>query len=258
MNKRLFPTTILLLVLALAISVATATYAWLSLGDTAKGMEYSIAKIDSSVIFHRAVDDNLNGIPNLLDQNLAQAYYIEQYAFEPVGEEIFAISENSSANMLTTLELEQVLPTQRYTFKYALTNRSTAQNLITWRLQGGEYVDTSLLSTLSFRLATVKSDGENALGYPDFGEKLYLVDYIQGSVLTNCVIKSSEDEIYLDGLTGVSGEINHMDFWLQIEMESYEVLAQREGFTLTLEQYNELQGHSVSLPILYIYFEIVL
>ena len=143
MNKRFFPWTPLLLLLALAITLSSAAYAWFALGDAARGMEYSIAKIDSSVILYHAIDDNRNGVPNLLAEGVQHSYYLEQYAFEQVGVETYALSEDSAANMLTSIDLENLLPTRRYTFKYALTNRSSAQNLISFRLQGGEYADTA-------------------------------------------------------------------------------------------------------------------
>ena len=258
MNKRLFPWTLLLLLLALAITLSGATYAWFAAGDVARGMEYTIAKIDSSVILYHAIDDNRNGVPNLLAEGVQHSYYLEQYAFEQVGIETYALSEDSAANMLVALELENVLPTQRHTFKYALTNRSSAQNRIAFRLQGGTYADTALLSTLSLRLGTVEAEQADAPGLPRFGEKLYLLDYIEGGVLQDGVLQTTEPELYLDGMTGAPDDNNHLDFWLQLEMESYEVLAQRDGFSLTYEQYNALQGATVSLPALYIYFEIVI
>ena len=258
MNKRLFPWTLLLLLLALAITLSGATYAWFAFGNSVKGMEYTIAKIDSSVILYHAIDDNLNGVPNLLEQGVQYSYYLEQYAFEQVGVETYALSEDSSANTLTALDLENVLPTQRYTFKYALTNRSSTENLITFRLQGGEYADTALLSTLSMRLATVEAEQADAQGLPNFGEKLYLLDYIEGDTLQTCTLQATEQELYLGGMTGAADDDNHLDFWLQIEMESYDVLVQRDGFSLTYDEYNALQGATVSLPALYIYFEIVI
>lgn len=256
MNKRFFPWTLILLLLALAITLSGAAYAWLALGDTAKGMEYSIAKIDSSVIMYHAIDDNGNGVPNLLEESVPFSYYLEQYAFEQVGIETYALSEDLTANMLTALDLENVLPTQRYTFKYALTNRSAVRNLISFRLQGVEYADTALLSTLSFRLGAVESSGSDTVGLPRFGEKIYLLDYIEGNAFLDCALCA--EEFYLDGMTGAQDDDNHLDFWLQIEMESYDALAQRGGFSLTHDQYNALQGTTVSLPALYIYFEIVI
>ena len=256
MSKRLLPTATLLL--ALLIVMSTATYAWFTNGDTVREMEYSIAKIDSSAILYRAVDDNRNGVPNLLEESITQSYYLEQYDFDQVGVETYALSEDSSTNMLTALSIENVLPTQRHTFKYALTNRSSAQNLITYRVQGGEYDNTALLSTLSFCLGTVHSTATDAVGLPQFGEKVYLLDYIEGSALTGFNLKSDEAELYLAGMMTTQDTTNHLDLWLQIEMESYEILASKSGFNLTREEYNALQGATVSLPAIYIYFEIVI
>ena len=70
MKKKLTLTAILAVALLISIIFASFTYAWLFSGDIARGMEYSIAKIDSSVILYRANYDNLNGIPKLLDDNI--------------------------------------------------------------------------------------------------------------------------------------------------------------------------------------------
>ena len=179
MNKRLLYTAALLL--ALLIVATAATYAWLFNGDTAKGMKYSIAKIDSSVILYRAIDDNFNGIPNLLEENVARSYYMEQYHFEQMGAEVYALSEDSTANMLTSINLQDVFPTQRYTFKYALTNRSSARNRVLLHVQGDEYLDTALLSTLSLRFGVVESESATAVGQPQWSEKIYFSDYVAGA-----------------------------------------------------------------------------
>ena len=257
MKKKLTLTAVLTVCLLISVVFAAVTYAWIFLGDTAQGMEYSIAKIDSSVILYRANDDNLNGIPNRLDEDTSAKYYIEQYSFEQLGEEKFALSEDSEANMLTDISLTDVFPTQNHTFKYALVNKSTAENLITFKLVGGEYDDVAFLSTLSFRLGIVRSDSVDSTATVEFGDEIYLADHINGSTLEDTEIKALDDAIFIDGMTGAETPDNYCDFWLQIEMESYEVLSGRDGFTLTEDEYNALQGKTVDIPNLYIYFEIV-
>lgn len=257
MKKKLTLTAILAVALLISIIFASFTYAWLFSGDIARGMEYSIAKIDSSVILYRANDDNLNGIPNRLDENINEEYYLEQYSFTQLGDEKFALSEDSEANMLTDIVITDAFPTQNYTFKYSLVNKSTAENLITFKLVGGEWDDTALLSTLSFRLGIVTAEAPDSVATVDFGQEIFLADHINGGTLEDTVITASSDAIYIDGMSGAETPDNYCDFWLQIEMESYETLSAHPGFTLSEEEYNALQGKTVSIPNLYIYFEIV-
>ena len=58
-------------------------------------------------------------------------------------------------------------------------------------------------------------------------------------------------------MVGQEKPSNHIDFWLQLEMEPYDVLAARDSFTMTEAEYNALQGKAAYFPNLYIYFEIV-
>lgn len=258
MKKRLTLTAVLAFCLLLAIAFASITYAWIFTGDVARGMEYSIAKIDSTVSLYRAIDDNNNGVPNRLAESEQLKYYVEQYEFEKLGEDKFALTDDTEANLLTTVTLEDVVPTQKYTLKYALVNKSTAENLITFKFFATETENISLLSTLSMRLGIVKSDAVDSTATVEFGEKMYLADHITGNTVEETEIEALSSDIYIAGMSGAETPDNFCDFWLQIEMESYEALVTHTGFTLTEEEYNALQGQSVSLPYLYIYFEIVI
>ena len=258
MKTRLPFTVFLACSLVLAIAFASFTYAWIFTGDVARGMEYSIAKIDSYVSLYRAVDDNKNGVPNRLTDDEQLKYYVEKYEFEKLGEDKFALTEDTEANLLTTVVLENVIPTETYTLKYALVNNSTAENLITFKFYATEIENLALLSPISLRLGIVKSDATDSYATVEFGEKIYLADHISGNTIEETEIQALADDIFIAGMSGVETPENFCDFWLQIEMESYEALTTHTGFTLTEEEYNALQGQSVSLPYLYIYFEVVI
>ena len=258
MKSSLIKTSILITALLLVLAFATATFAWIFTGDIARGMEYSIAKIDSSVTLYRAVDDNMNGVPNRLGEPLPLKYYVEQYEFTQIGDEKFALSDTSEANTLTTVSITDLVPTQIYTLKYALVNKSSAENLITFKLASATLDNAALLSTLSIRLGIVSAETTDSAATVEFGEKIYLADCITGNTFNETELRALGESIFIDGMTGPESPDNYCDFWLQIEMESYEELSARDGFSLTEEEYNALQGKSAALPYLYIYFEIVI
>ena len=257
MKKNLTLTAFLAVALVIALAFASITYAWLFTGDIAKGLEYSIAKIDSTVTLHRAVDDNMNGVPNRLAENVQLEYYSEQYEFEQLGDPKFALSDDSEANLLTSFSITDFVPTQHYTLKYSLVNKSTAENLITFKLSADEIDNEAFLSTLSFRLGVVNAADASSTATVEFGEKVFLADIIEGGAIAESVLSAAEENIFIDGMTGDDITTNYRDFWLQIEMETFETLSTHAGFTLDEEEYNSLQGSSATLPFVYVYFEII-
>jgi len=251
----LMVTGVLLLALFIGIS-----FGWLYFGDDIFGIKLSVAKIDSSVVMYLANDTNKNGVPDLLLAPKDNRYYKERFDFSKKTDEVFALSEDTAANTLSQISLDSVFPSEVYTFKYELTNRSTADNRITFFLNEKEVTPetAAFLSTLSVRLGVVRSlDSEN-IAEIEFGEKIYLADYISADSFIGANISAFGSDIYIGGMTGMESSDNYLDFWLQIEMEDYDTLkGASQKFSLTEEEYNSLQGTSASLPTIYIYFEIV-
>ena len=246
--------------LTLAVLFAAVSYAWLYFGDDIDGIEYSIAKIDSSVVMYFASDSNGNGIPDRLAENTEAKYYVEQYSFEKKTDEIYALSEDSEANTLAPLSIQNVFPSYIYTLKYELTNRSTADNRITFKLCESwlDSESAALLSTLSLRLGIVSADTPESGGTVSFGEKLYLSDYISGTSFTEATLAAMAEDVFIKGMTGMESADNYLDFWLRVEMEPYEQLTLHDpSFAMTESEYNALQGSSAVIPNLYIYFEII-
>ncbi len=258
---------IIALLLVFAVIVAGFTYAWFYNGDDISGITYSIAKIDSSVRLYKANDTNFNGVPDKLAATESAVYYMEQFSFTALGGEVFALSEQSPANQLVAVQLQNVFPSQVHTLKYSLINRSTAENVITFKL-GQDTLDTdsiAMLSTFSARLGTVSAADTTSVGTVTFGEKIYFADYVTGNTVadtangtpSDVVIPAAGGTVTIDAMVGQDKPSNHLDFWLQLEMEPYEVLAARDSFNMTESEYNALQGKTADFPNLYIYFEIV-
>jgi hypothetical protein len=257
----------IIIALLLAFTIAGSTYAWLYNGDAISGITYSIAKIDSSVRLYKANDTNFNGVPDKLAATESAVYYMEQFSFTALGDERFALSEQSATNQLVAVQLENVFPSQVHTLKYSLINRSTAENVITFKL-GQDTLDAdsiAMLSTFSARLGTISAADITSVGTVTFGDKIYFADYIMGNTVadtsngtqSDVIIPAATDTVTIDAMVGQDKPSNHLDFWLQLEMEPYEVLAARNSFAMTEAEYNALQGKTANFPNLYIYFEIV-
>lgn len=257
----------IIVALLLVFAVIGSSYAWFYNGDAISGITYSIAKIDSSVRLYKANDSNFNGVPDKLAATESAVYYMEQFSFSALGSEVFALSEQSALNQLVAVQFENVFPSQVHTLKYSLINRSTAENVITFKL-GQDTLDAdsiAILSTLSARLGTVSAADITSVGTVTFGNKIYFADYITGNTVadtsngtpSDVIIPADSDTVTIDAMVGHDKPSNHFDFWLQLEMEPYEVLATRNSFTMTEAEYNALQGKTANLPNLYIYFEIV-
>ena len=257
----------IIIALLLVFALIGSSYAWFYNGDAISGITYSIAKIDSSVRLYKANDTNFNGIPDKLAATESSVYYMEQFSFTALGGEVFALSEKSSANQIVSVQLENVFPSQVHTLKYSLINRSTAENVITFKL-GQDTLDAdsiAMLSTFSARLGTVSAPDITSVGTVTFGDKIYFADYVTGNTVadtsngtpSDVVIPAPGGTVTIDAMVGQDKPSNHLDFWLQLEMEPYDVLAARDSFAMTESEYNALQGKAANLPNLYIYFEIV-
>ena len=248
------------LALALTLAFATVSFSWLVSKDAVVGMEYSIAKIDSSVTVYTANDDNRNGIPNKLENPISADYYLEQYSFEKHGGEVYAMSDDSLLNKLPDVTFNDAFPTAIHTVKYALINRSTVENHLAFLFDETSLDETMRrgLSVMSARLGQVSSESYDSAGNVELGRKVYFYDYITGSSLSEMqLIDASEGSTYINGFLGNNYD-NRLDFWLQLEIETYEdLLANVEGFSLTRAEYDSIAGSNIELPALYIYFEIV-
>ena len=259
-NKRALYAFIQLIATTITLAFATFSYAWLVIGDSIKGMTYTIAKIDSSVMVYRANDDNMNGVPNLLSDPISAVYYSERFSFTPMSDEVFALAEDSELNMLTGISLDNVLPTAVYTLKYSLINRSTIENRINFKFTDATLdADTAaVLSTMSVRIGEVRSESPDGYGEMAFGEKVFLCDVIDGRSFEGVSMKFSDEDSFIPGFTGMDDIDNRRDFWLQFEMESYETLVSHKAdFALSEAEYEALQGKNATIPNLYIFFEII-
>ena len=259
-NKKSLYTLVQLIITAAALLLATASYSWLTIGDGIHGMTYTIAKIDSSVMVYRANDDNLNGVPNLLSAPEDAVYYTERFSFTPINGEVYALAEDSELNMLTEIELDNILPTAVYTLKYSMINRSTIENRIKFSFSSATLdADTAkLLSAISVRIGEVSSESVDSYGELSFGEKIFLCDAIDGTSFEEIALKFSDEDSFIPGFSGIDSIDNRKDLWLQFEMESYEALiAHNTDFGLTEAEYEALQGKSATIPNLYIFFEII-
>lgn len=262
--------------LAFCVLALSGILAWFAINDGINNMSFKIAKINSTVRLYYGVDDNYNGVPELLSTPITSAntayytYYTDVYNFyEPVTQfgnavyaEDFALSEEPT-DVTLDIAATDVFPSRVYTYKLSLLNRGDASNTISMKVAakaasaftaytGTSLTEASLMKTLSVRIGTINRDGTMT-----FGSKVYFADsfnadgdFSESTLLSGQSIMG----IIEAGTTGA----NYLDYWLQIEMEPYDALAAKYGSSfMTKDNYNALMGKSLTLPYMKIYFEVI-
>ena len=288
MKKKIFSLVISGVALLLSMAIGgMSVYAWLKISDEAKDVTVELARVNSEVIFYSATDSNKNGVPDLMtDERMAEVsadavnypitYYTESKDFRYIDR------GEAKATDYDVIEfgnvMNRIVPSQIFTFKASLKNKSDSKNLVSIRLENQRETDKTgqLLSTLAIRVGEVTpaEDGGYVINY---GEYIYLSDFIVKSAVTDgsganynydfINVNGETNSSYplsgyvLPGITDLTAESyeNVRDFWLQIEMIPYGELTEREKFVeLGIDEttYNSLQGMSGLTLNFAVYFEV--
>ena len=264
------------LLLITALLLAGSTYAWLCYRDYAKSVKLQMTRINTEVWIYTANDTNLNGVPDLsaLPSDTAQItdengetptnelYYTENYDFT-FSSRCYAMSVESG-NIAAPTDLPALYPSQLYTFKFMMQNKSYMSNLVAFRYGDreapasvygdGAGEDPVLLAMLYVRVGRVQADGSVV-----FGEFRYLAESltVDGDVYTFHGLDITPDRLEIDGMTEMTP--GKCDCWFQIGIAPYELLTANSAFQalgLTRADYDSIQGTSARLPSLYVYFDI--
>lgn len=157
-------------------------YAWYVNMYTSSDMKFEILQIQSLVSLYKANDSNYNGIPDkLATENIgkyinnsiddghghgsyltyAAKYYDETFEFEYLDQR-YALSKDSSSNLLNTIVIDDCVPSKVYTYKFEITNLSQMENNIEFAFIEEENViiDETKLSEFEVRMGTVGSNGK--------------------------------------------------------------------------------------------------
>lgn len=215
---------------ALAITLTTLislVTAWYISQDRVKDMSFDILQIDSMVTLYEANDINFNGVPD--KQSLAnvdkyynpeaeayvayqQKYHSEDYSFKYVDQR-YALSYDSSANLLKTVTLKDVCPSKVYTFKFEVTNYVGLDNTLTFGFDAdSDY--TPVPNSLK--------DFDARIGIVDTSNNVTFTSWTNFCQENNGVytyqdfnLNPLEEDMVIEATTG-SLSVGRLDLWLQI------------------------------------------
>lgn len=242
-KKKSFGSYALLVATAIALILSLATtFSWFSSRFVTRDFTFTTAKMGSAVKLYEAVDFDYDGYPNLVDA-------VEQFVEEE------QIKADDSDKMITILSINNMLPSQIYTYKINVTNNGTVKSEV---LAEFSYVGSNLTILQSLAVTPILLGENNTILK---GEKCYLADpkymsydadgnptafngitFINNEAYAPFFQDYQNDYADLDFRTSVG---NQKDFYFQIEMVPYdEIKAEYPNIALTESDYNNLQGYS--------------
>ncbi len=254
-NVLLLSIRAVLLLMVLVVLVFDITYAWLVSYKETGDLTFKILQIDSVVNLYQGTDTNGNGVLDLLEKtntyksekdasdsnygkylSYNEYYYMEKYDFS-LKDSKYALSKDSSANLLNTITLENMAPSKIYTVKIETINYSEYANNIYFAFADTTDIDSTFLKQIKLRFACVECDTSGATETVtcDFTEWTpFLAE--NSSTYTGLTINSSANPYVLPSTNDyMSGSIVHhgkKDFWIQIKLDETATVSHPETFTL--------------------------
>lgn len=244
MNKfnRIFSIINLLLSTAL---ITVTIFAWYTYVSTVDQMRFNILQIDSLVTLYEANDENYNGVPNLLEEtninkywkyidskngsfvDYVNKYYDESFSFNYLDQK-YALSQDSEANLLNAITINNIAPSKIYCYKFELTNyiSTSAKLTFSFEKETGITYNPEILKYFEVRLGIINnnksivfSDWTNLCDY-DSETKNYSY---KGKVL-NPFINNTNANTFNDAngniiLPGTGTNNGRLDMWLQVKLK---------------------------------------
>ena len=224
------------------IGLATA---WFINMDRVRDIKMSILQIDSMVTLYEANDINFNGVPNRQDTEKINKYYNpeaesyvdykdkyhdEDYSFNYLDQR-YALSHDSSANLLNTIELKDVCPSKVYTFKFEITNYVGVDNTLLFGFDSDEEYSPVVESLKNFDVRLGIVDGDNKVTFSSWTNFCTLEDdtytyndFTLNPLENNMVVAAKTNDL----------QVGRLDLWLQIRENP---LAEATFERLLLPQY---------------------
>lgn len=244
------------LILVLSVFVFNVAYAWFAAYKEAGDLGFKVLQIDSVVNLYQGNDTNGNGVLDLLDNDstyksmkdendpnyntyisYSEYYYIEKYDFS-FKDSKYALSKDSSANLLNNIMLNDMTPSKVYTIKFEAINYSEYENNMYF-----EFSDTpneitlDLLKQIKIRFGYVKNDttsGTDVISY-NFTEWLTFLG-TNDTAYSGLKINTEENPYILPAKNEyMSDGISHhgkIDFWLQIKLDETSTIPNTSTFSL--------------------------
>lgn len=277
--------SIFMLIVALCLSI-TVIFGWYTVNDDANSLTLKVTKIDSQIYLYEALDDNFNGIPNLLsryedegesitakwpennkkDTNYPKlSYYTETRAFNYINMN-YATTDETEAEIDLKYNIN-LYPTQSKTLKFSIVNKSEGVNYISFEFADTTYTESSdinLLKCLSVRVGDVinntfeegkTADIESEDVSISMKDKVYFGDYINKTKEKNGIKDMTLDlgDIVVQGSVNKNTSKNDdvHDLWFEFTLESYDSIVTKFGSDyITESDYQDLAGKSLTLPVL--------
>lgn len=207
------------------IVAITATFAWYINAGQTDNMRFSITQINSNVVLYEAYDTNYNGIPDKcttstknkyyngeLKQNVAYQlrYYDESYYFKYLDQR-YALSDDSTSNLLNTIEITDIVPSKVYTYKYELINYSGVENGLKFGFEADDTVALSTLKDFQVRLAIVETTGTKK--FTDW------TDFTDGTSYSGIELNPLSTSMTIPAKTSTF-DLGRIDVWLQIRIKA--------------------------------------
>ncbi len=217
-------------------TLITSIIAWYIVIDNVNDMNFNILQIDSMVTLYEANDNNFNGVPNLQSSENIDKYYnayqeegrvvgyvgytnkyhTENYSFNYLDQR-YALSADSSANLLNTITLTNVAPSKIYTYKFEITNYSGLNNDLTFGFdaEAGYTPVPNSLKDFDVRIGIVGSDATvNFCDWTNFcTENSGTYSY------SNFNLNPLSETMSIEATTG-DLSVGRLDLWLQIRANS--------------------------------------
>ena len=232
---------------ALAVSslfIVGFVFAWFRVGDNINELSFQIARINSEITLYKAEDCNFNGFPDL-DIN-------DDYIFNEIGYRYANTSEEETTEDLLKMQINNMMPTQIYTYKIAVNNKSEANNVIRFVFAEEESSNLEYLKILSVKI------GETIDGITVFGNKFYFANNMNNNEFSEMTIMNN---IEILGSAYATENDNQKEFLLQLEFETYQNLSEavenENNKFSSQESYENAQDKSITLPLLRVYLEIL-
>ncbi len=266
--------TIFMLIVTLVLSISII-YGWYTINDDTNNITLKVTKIDSQVYLYEGLDDNNNGIPNLLERYEDEGksitskypkdkleYYTETRAFEYINMN-YATTDEVSATIDLTYDIS-LYPTQSKVLKFSIVNKSEGVNYISFEFADTSYTEQNkinLLKCLSVRVGDVINNTFNTDSPDNTSEdisvsmynKFYFGKYLNNNKngisnmalnLGDIAIKGSVDK------DRVKNDDVH-DLWFEFTLETYESLVAQFGTDYISEsEYQAISKETLKLPVL--------
>ncbi len=219
---------VILPVVALAAGIITIiiiSFAWYLSTDRMTDMQFNILQIDSLVSLYEANDSNYNGVPDLSSSENVDKYYspeaaaqvayqnkyhTENYSFNYVDQR-YALSQDSSANLLDTVTITNAAPSKVYSYKFEITNYVGLVNQLDFGfIKEAKYSpNISILSEFEVRLGIVESTSAVT-----FGE---WTDFVNNDTYSAFELNPLDTDMTVPANN--VGSVGRLDLWLQVRIK---------------------------------------